>query len=243
MSTSKRLDQVLVEKDLISSRSQARDLILRGVVEVNGSVAKKPGQKVFDSDEIKITQENLYVGRGALKLKPALDHFKVDCHKKIALDLGASTGGFTEVLLEEGAIKVFAVDVGRDQLAAKLKADSRVVNLEGINVKDSHSFIPDSVDIIVCDLSFIGLSTIAKEISCFFSEETQGVFLVKPQFELGKELIGKGGIASDGHGLLAVEMVKNSFLEEGLLLTEHIESAIKGKTGNQEFLVHVIKSQ
>ncbi len=230
-----RADKVLAEKGLVSSRSQAKSLIENGDITVNGVVLKKAGELIDIDSDIKVTSQ-LFVGRGALKLTKALEIFKVNPQDKIYLDVGASTGGFTEVLLDHGAAKVYAIDVGHDQLAIKLRNDSRVVNLEGINIKDLSS-LPDLADGAVMDLSFISVTKVLEQVKHLLKKDADLIILVKPQFEAGKERLPKDGVIKD-------RKVQDDVLNEVVTFaTAHgwqhlksIESPIEGKAGNREFL-------
>ena len=235
---SQRLDQALVAAGLAESRARAQELITAGVVRVGGKPAKKASQKV-DGAPLDLTQNpNPYVSRAALKLAHALEAFGLSPEGAIALDVGASTGGFTQVLLHAGAARVYALDVGHGQLHPKLKEDPCVVNLEGINAKNIPEGLVPAVDFIVTDVSFISL---AKALPMALGLARQGavfVGLIKPQFEVGRRHIGKSGIVKDE---AAKEKARNdvrAFLEaEGWALTGEGESPILGQHGNQEFLI------
>jgi 23S rRNA (cytidine1920-2'-O)/16S rRNA (cytidine1409-2'-O)-methyltransferase len=232
-----RLDKVLTDRGLVASRSQAKSLIEKGDVTVNGSVVKKAGDLVDPSANIEVHAE-LFVGRGAFKLKKALEEFKVDVKNKILLDVGASTGGFTEVLLNAGASKVYAIDVGRDQLAQKLRSDARVINMEGTNIKDVNS-LPEMGDGAVMDLSFISITKVLTALRELLTPGAFLIALVKPQFEVGVERLPKDGVVKD-------EVLRQTVLKEitdhaennGWKLHQTIVSPIEGKTGNVEYLAH-----
>ncbi len=236
-----RLDQLLVKLELVSSRSQAAPLIKEGLVTVDGEVITKPSFKCDEEQEIKVLKEHLYVGRGALKMEGAFHDFELTFKDKIVGDMGASTGGFTEFALMHEARKVYAVDVGHDQLAAKLIQDKRVINLEGTNIRDGLSleiFNP-LCDIIVVDLSFISLNYVLKPMSEVLRIGGEFVILVKPQFEVGKSSLGKNGIVKDTLAVEeALEKVKNECIESNLKVEKVCPCAIKGKTGNQEFFFY-----
>lgn len=232
-----RLDKVLTDRGLVSSRSQAKSLIEKGDVTINGVVVKKAGELVDPSCNIEVHAE-LFVGRGAFKLKKALEEFKVDVQNKILLDVGASTGGFTEVLLNAGAMKVYAIDVGRDQLAQKLRSDSRVINMEGTNIKDVTS-LDDKGDGAVMDLSFISITKVLSGLRELLLPGAFLIALVKPQFEVGIERLPKDGVVKD-------EVLRREVLNEittfagnnGWKLHQTIVSPIEGKNGNVEYLAH-----
>lgn len=230
-----RADKVLTDKGLVSSRSQAKSLIENGDVTVNGNVLKKAGELIDPASEI-VVNSKLFVGRGALKLARALEVFRIDVKGKIFLDIGASTGGFTEVLLEQGAEKVYAIDVGHDQLAAKLRNDSRVINLEGTNIKDLSS-LPDLADGAVMDLSFISVTKVLESVKGLLKSGADLMILVKPQFEAGKERLPKDGVIKDSKVQQAVlDEVITFASSHGWGHLESIDSPIEGKAGNREFL-------
>ncbi len=233
-----RLDQALVAAGLTDSRARAQELIAAGVVRVAGKPAKKPSQKVGE-EALSLTENpNPYVSRAALKLAHALEAFQLSPKGAVALDVGASTGGFTQVLLEAGAAKVFALDVGHRQLHPKLLGDPRVVNLEGINAKAIPEGAVPVVDFVVTDVSFISLT---KALPMGLSLARQGarfVGLIKPQFEVGRAHIGKNGIVKDEAAKTQARVDVRAFLEaEGWPITHEGESPILGQHGNQEFLV------
>lgn len=230
-----RIDKILAEKGLVASRSQAKSLIENGDVTVNGIVIKKAGELVNSEDEI-VVNSALFVGRGALKLEEALKKFNVLVNQKIFLDVGASTGGFTEVLLNHGASKVYAIDVGHDQLAEKIKNDSRVVNLEGTNIRELTS-LPELGDGAVMDLSFISITKVLEAVSALLRPGADLIALVKPQFEAGKERLPKDGVIKDSKVQQAVLSEVVAFAKvNGWIHHQNIDSPIEGKSGNKEFL-------
>lgn len=239
-----RLDAAVVELGLAPSRERAKEYIKKGYVTVNGKAANKPSATVYESDEIKLIGETLkYVGRGGLKMEAAVNAFGLDLTDKICVDLGASTGGFTDCMLQNGAKKVYAIDVGHGQLAKKLIDDDRVVNLEGINVKDvTKETVNDSVDIVTADLSFISCKYAINAAYRLIEENGEAVILIKPQFEAGKQNIAKGGIVKDKKAHFSVlndvcEYIQtNGFRLEGL-----VPSSIKGGDGNIEYLAYIVK--
>jgi 23S rRNA (cytidine1920-2'-O)/16S rRNA (cytidine1409-2'-O)-methyltransferase len=236
----RRLDQRLVEAGLAPSRARAADLVRRGCVTVAGAPALKPGALVADAAVIAVAQgAGDYVSRGGLKLEVALDAFGLSPEGCVALDVGASTGGFTEVLLGRGAAKVYAVDVGRGQLHQSLRADPRVVSLEATDARDLvAALVPEGVTAIVADVSFISLT---QALPAALERALPGawlVALVKPQFEAGRDAVGRGGIVrKETDRERAVARVR-AFLEgEGWTVLGVIPSPIEGGSGNIEFLI------
>ena len=240
-----RLDQYLVLKRLAPSRARAQETIAAGLVLVNGVAAAKPAQKIGNNDEVTVEgQIHGFVSRGGVKLEAALNYFDIDPAGKTCLDLGASTGGFTEVLLRAGAAKVYAVDVGTGQLHAKIAGDARVVNLEKTHAKDlTRLLIPERVDVIVCDVSFISLK---KALPFAFPLAAPGarlVALVKPQFEVGPEGIGKGGIVKKGLAEKAVTGIESWIsTQQSWRVLGTMHSPIKGGDGNREFLLAAVRN-
>lgn len=237
-----RLDLALVAAGLTDSRARAQELIAAGVVRVAGKPAKKPSQKV-DDEPLSLTQNpNPYVSRAALKLAHALEAFQLSPNGAVALDVGASTGGFTQVLLEAGALKVYALDVGHGQLHPKLLGDARVVNLEGINAKAIPEGAVPSVSFIVTDVSFISLTKALPMALALARSCAIFVGLVKPQFEVGRAQIGKSGIVKDAAAKAKSRSDVRAFLVgEGWAITHEGESPILGQHGNQEFLIAAVK--
>ena len=239
-----RLDLLLVERNLATSRNQAQALIMEGVVFANGQKVDKAGTLLKTDTEILVKNSSLkYVGRGGLKLESALKNFKVDVNGYVALDIGASTGGFTDCLLQNGVSKVYAVDVGYGQLDWKLRNDSRIVVMEKINARHmKQEDIPERVDIIVIDVSFISLTKIIPPIMQFLKPGALMIALIKPQFEVGKGEVGKGGIVRDEnkHTQVVDKITKHlenlNFNVKGV-----IPSPILGAEGNKEFLIGATK--
>lgn len=237
----KRLDVLLVEKGLVPSRQRAQALIMSGNVLVEDQPVTKAGQLVSEESPIRIRgADHPYVSRGGLKLARAIEVFHLPVEARTALDIGASTGGFTEVLLLNGASRVFAVDVGHNQLDWKLRGDPRVVVREKINARDmKFEEIGQKVDLIVMDVSFISIEKILPNLVQFATPETDWITLIKPQFEVGKEKVGKGGIVTDEADRLAVvERITQSSESLGLRREGLVESPITGTDGNKEFLAH-----
>lgn len=237
----KRADIVLCEKGLADSRTRARALIKGGVAFVDGRPIEKPSE-LLDSESVFTLSADApdYVSRAALKLEEALEVFEISPEGLTVADIGASTGGFTECLLKHGAEKVFAVDVGKDQLHPTLKSNSAVVSMEGVNAREltAESF-PCKIDMAVMDVSFISQTLIYPALASFLEKGSNLVTLVKPQFEVGKENVGKKGIVKDKKGTL-LEMVRLKIQyaaeDNGFELLRLIDSPIKGGTGNREYL-------
>ncbi len=240
-----RLDKILVNRGLISTRVRAEKMIEETGVKVNGKLITKPGKKFMSDVAIELIEEEIpWVSRGALKLIKALDHWKIDVTNKIAIDLGASTGGFTEVLLSKGIQKVFSVDVGTDQLHARIKENEKVIDLQKTHVRElTNHLITDVVDIVVIDVSFISLEKVFPFLHPFLSNDATIVALVKPQFEVGKENVSKGGIVKNQKLYpQVIENVKNYALRSNLTYQDHIESPLLGGDGNREFLMWLKKN-
>jgi 23S rRNA (cytidine1920-2'-O)/16S rRNA (cytidine1409-2'-O)-methyltransferase len=236
----KRLDQILVDSGLAVTRSRAADLVRRGCVSVWGETLMKPGALIRADAEVAISPgASPYVSRGGLKLEAGLAAFGFDPEGRVALDLGASTGGFTEVLLARGVAKVYAVDVGRDQLHARLRADPRVVVLEDTDARSlDTSTIEDELGAVVADVSFISLTKALPATLKLAAPGAWLVALIKPQFEAGREAVGKGGVVRKTEDReKAVESVKAFLDEAGWTVAGVTASPIKGKGGNQEFLI------
>ena len=241
MSNKVRLDNLLVDRGLADTRQRAQALIRAGQVLVNDQPKDKPGTQVPDNIEVRIRGKKMpYVSRGGVKLAAALDAFGVDPTGRICADLGASTGGFTDCLLQRGASKVFAVDVGYGQLAWKLRQDDRVVVMERTNARHLEA-LPEPVDLIVGDLSFISLTKILPAIQRLSCNGADAVLLIKPQFEVGKDAIGKGGVVRDADlRSNAIEGVRKAAEEGGAICHGVIDSPIAGaKKGNIEALIHL----
>jgi 23S rRNA (cytidine1920-2'-O)/16S rRNA (cytidine1409-2'-O)-methyltransferase len=240
-----RLDKLIFERGLTSSRERAQALIIAGKVLVAGQKVEKPGTSVESEAEIRLLGEDLkYVSRGGLKLERALEHWQIDVTDKACLDVGASTGGFTDCLLQHGAQFVIAVDTGYGQIDFKLRQDGRVKLLEKTNARYlTRDQIEQAVDFISMDVSFISATLVLPAvISAAFGDEKferQIIVLVKPQFEVGRELVGKGGIVRDEAAQKqAVEKVRRALVELGAARTDVIDSPILGAEGNREFLLY-----
>lgn len=238
----KRLDVRLVELGLVPSRQRAQALVAAGKVLVNQLPAAKPATLVGRNDDIRLkTPDNPFVSRGGLKLKKALDTFEIDVAGCTGLDVGASTGGFTDCLLQYGARQVYAVDVGYGQLAWKLRQDPRVTLIERTNIRElSVGRIPEPVDLAVIDVSFISLTRVIPAVLKFIRPRISLVALIKPQFEVGRGAVGKGGIVRDAGQHRQVLAEFEAFAaENGLRCLAIIPSPILGAKGNREFLAHL----
>lgn len=234
-----RLDLALLKLGLVPSREQAKRLIMAGEVTVMGQRVTQPGWWVKDHEQIVLRQPQKFVSRGGLKLEGALEHFGIDVTGMTALDVGASTGGFTDCLLQRGATKVFAFDVGTNQLAWKLRSDPRVVSREQFNLRHmTPDDVGQQVDILVADLSFISLTLVLPAVLTVLKPGGHAVVLIKPQFELSREEVGKGGIVREPelhakacHRIEDFVRVRPTLDWQGLK-----ESSIQGTDGNREFL-------
>jgi len=234
-----RLDLALVKLGLAPSREQAKRLIMAGEVTVTGRRITQPGWLLKDSEQIIVRQLPKYVSRGGLKLEGALEHFGIDVAGMTAFDVGASTGGFTDCLLQRGATKVFAYDVGTNQLAWKLRSDPRVVSREQFNLRHMRrEDVGQEVDILVADLSFISLTLVLPAALQVLRKGGQAVVLIKPQFELSREEVGKGGIVREPelHAKACMRIEDFVRSQSQLQWRGLIESSIQGTDGNREFL-------
>jgi len=235
-----RIDQLLVERALVASRAKAQALILAGSVLVNGQKVEKAGQNVPADAQVQLLDQLPFVGRGGLKLDHALREFGIDPAGLVCIDLGASTGGFTDCLLQRGAAKVYAVDVGPTQLDWKIRTHPQVVVKDHTNARYLEpAAIGEPCALAVCDVSFISVTLILPAIPALLTPEGQMVILVKPQFEVGRDDVGKGGIVRDP--LLhqrSCQKVREAVEALGFTRTALIESPIQGAEGNREFLLH-----
>src|SRR5438874_6979518 len=245
MAAKRRADQLLVAQGLAESRAKAQALILAGLVSAGGRRIDKPGTALAEDTELALAgRDHPWVSRGGVKLAAALDHFALDPSGTIALDIGASTGGFTDVLLAKGAARVHAVDVGRGQLAWKLRQDPRVVVHEGTNARYlSRAEIPEPIDLVTCDASFIGLATLLPAPLALTAANAALVALIKPQFEAGPSDVGKGGVVRDPAIRRAVcERIAGWVgAQPGWHVIGITESPITGPAGNREFLIYARK--
>jgi 23S rRNA (cytidine1920-2'-O)/16S rRNA (cytidine1409-2'-O)-methyltransferase len=241
MKDKERIDKLLVDRGLAESRSRAQALVMSGVVLVDERRVEKSSEEFARSANVRIkgqSAETRYVGRGGLKLEKALAHFGIDPSGYVCLDVGASTGGFTDCLLQHGAAKVYAIDVGTNQLAWKIRTDERVVAREKVNARElKPRDFPERFDLAVMDVSFISVTKIIPALVPLLAEGGRLVVLIKPQFEVGKGEVGKGGIVRDeAKHAEVVEAVRSFALGCGLVDNGVTESPILGADGNKEFL-------
>ncbi|QSX08934.1 TlyA family RNA methyltransferase [Alkalibacter rhizosphaerae] len=235
-----RLDVYLHENGFFDSRESAKRNIMAGNVTVNGQIVDKAGTKVKDDDQIDVREKDCpYVSRGGLKLKKAMDRFGIDLKDKVAMDAGASTGGFTDCMLQNGAAKVYAIDVGYGQLDWKLRSDPRVISMERTNFRYlTYEEIGEKVDFFVMDVSFISVTKLIPSMLLFLKAGALAVVLIKPQFEAGKDKVGKHGIVkSEEVHREVLETTLKAFVENGLKPIGLDFSPIKGAKGNIEYLV------
>jgi 23S rRNA (cytidine1920-2'-O)/16S rRNA (cytidine1409-2'-O)-methyltransferase len=234
-----RLDVMLAERGLAESREKAQALVLAGEVTVDGVPARKPGQPVSAEAELKVRDRPAHVSRGGLKLEAAIDHFKIQVAGRVCLDVGASTGGFTDCLLQHGAARVHAVDVGSGQLDWKLRNDARVLLRERLNARYlRYEDIGELVGLAVCDVSFISATLILPAIGPLLEPTAEMVVLVKPQFEVGRGQVGKGGVVRDPLLHWAACQRIETAVRHMSFETDIIESPILGAEGNKEFLLY-----
>jgi 23S rRNA (cytidine1920-2'-O)/16S rRNA (cytidine1409-2'-O)-methyltransferase len=236
-----RLDLALVERGLAETRAAAQRLVMAGLVFSGERRLDKPGHAVATDAALEVRgQPHPYVSRGGLKLAKALDHFTIAVAGRTALDVGASTGGFTDCLLQRGAAKVYAIDVGTNQLAWKLRTDPRVISIEKTNIRNvTREQVPEPIDLIVCDASFIGLRTALPTALALAAPGAHLVALIKPQFEVGKGRVGKGGIVRDPtlHAEVCATISEWLAAQPGWRVLGVTDSPIEGAEGNKEFLI------
>ena len=241
----KRIDQILIDRCLVESKNKGQAMIMAGQVYSNGKLVKKSGELYWGDSNIIISKlDDNWVSRGALKLEPIIINQNINIKKKICLDIGSSTGGFTQVLLKHGAKKVYAVDVGYGQLHEKIRSNSKVISFERTNARYlSETTINEQFDIIVCDASFIGLKKVIENSLDLLKKKGKVVCLIKPQFEATKEEVKKGGVIKDTiiHTRVCKE-IKNWFIyEKKFKVLNIVKSSIKGPKGNIEFFITAIK--
>jgi 23S rRNA (cytidine1920-2'-O)/16S rRNA (cytidine1409-2'-O)-methyltransferase len=238
----RRADQLLVDRGLAESRAKAQALIIAGLVTTGGRRVDKPGTALVEDTELSVTgRDHPWASRGGIKLASALERFAIDVRGMVALDIGASTGGFTDVLLAHGAALVHAVDVGRGQLAWKLRQDPRTVVHEGVNARYlTRAKIPEQIDLITCDASFIGLATVLPAPLSLAAERAGLVALIKPQFEAGPAEVGKGGVVRDPaiHRAVCERVSAWIAAQPGWSVIGIVESPVQGPAGNREFLLY-----
>jgi 23S rRNA (cytidine1920-2'-O)/16S rRNA (cytidine1409-2'-O)-methyltransferase len=232
-----RLDLALEQRGLVPSRARARDAILRGTVTINGVTAHKQNQMVSRDDKLALSDPAAnYVSRAALKLVAGLDAGQIDPADKICVDIGSSTGGFTQVLMERGARRIYAVDVGHDQLHDRLKGSDRVVSMEGVNARDLDAeMIPEPIDLLVSDVSFVSVTKVLAAPLALCTPKADAVILFKPQFEVGRQNVGKGGIVTSEEAIETARTEVIAFMQAQEFEHRHsVTSPIAGGDGNVE---------
>lgn len=236
-----RLDTELVKRSLARSRTSAQELIKDGIVFVNGSKIQKPAFEASDTDEITVKGDlPKYVGRGGIKLEKAITEFSIALSGCVCIDIGASTGGFTDCMLQNGAAKVYAVDVGSNQLAEKLRKDKRVISLENTDIRNTAGKIPEKADFITIDVSFISLKLVLPAAKSLLKTSGSIAALIKPQFEVGKSGLGKRGVVKDeALRKRAAEEIKLFAANLGFTVNGIITSPITGGEGNIEYLIYL----
>lgn len=235
-----RADLYLVQHGLIETRAKAQEAIAAGKVSVDGAVVTKASQKIAEGAVVTAQPAHPWVSRAAFKLLAGLDAFGIDPAGQVCLDVGSSTGGFTQVLLERGAAKVYAVDVGRDQLHPRLRGDLRVVSMEGVDARSlTASDCSSSPSLIVCDASFISLLKVIPNPMSLAANQADLIALIKPQFEVGKASVGRGGLVKSGKERARAVAEVRAALDglEGFFVRDVMESPVKGGDGNQEYLI------
>jgi 23S rRNA (cytidine1920-2'-O)/16S rRNA (cytidine1409-2'-O)-methyltransferase len=240
-----RIDLLMVEKGLETSIERAKALIMAGIVYVNGVKIDKPGDEARPDVIIEVRGRKLnYVSRGGLKLEKAVECFKLNLNEMICMDVGASTGGFTDCMLQKGSKKVYAIDVGYGQLAWKLRTDERVVNLERTNIRYlTKEQVPDLIDFFSVDISFISLTLALPVIKNLLCADAQGICLIKPQFEAGRENVGKKGVVRDpAIHVMVIEKIVAFAIKEGFVVNGLDFSPVKGPEGNIEYLIYLKNS-
>lgn len=245
MSEKKRLDCLVFEKGLAESREKAKTLIMMGNIYVDNQKFDKPGTMVASTSHIEIHgTKNPYVSRGGLKLEKAMSSFSISLQNKICMDVGASTGGFTDCMLQNGAKKVYAIDVGYGQLAWKLRTDPRVINWERTNIRYiTPEQVPERIEFGSIDVSFISLGLVLPVVRQFLDEQGEFVCLIKPQFEAGRENVGKKGVVRDKNvHIEVIEKIYRLALEIGFSILDLTFSPVKGPEGNIEYLIHLKKN-
>ncbi len=246
MAEKARLDVALFEKGFAESREKAKALIMAGQVYVNGNKVTKSGESIKPDDSIEVRGEKMpYVSRGGYKLEKAVKEFGLLLTGTVCMDIGASTGGFTDCMLQNGAVKVYSIDVGYGQLAWKLRTDERVVNLERTNFRHvTKEEIPEEIDFASVDVSFISLKLIIPVMKELLKDGGKAVCLIKPQFEAGREKVGKKGVVRElSTHIEVVEEIKNFVLENGFSVLNLDFSPIKGPQGNIEYLIYIQKDE
>ena len=239
-----RLDQLLIEKNLVETKEKAQALILAGDVKVDGETIPKASNKFSPDAKIEVKEHLKYVSRGGLKLEEAIRHFQIDLKEKVCLDIGSSTGGFTDCLLQYGAKKVYATDVGRGLIDWKLRTDKRVVLLENINFRYfDPQLLKDKIEIITIDVSFISLDKILPRIKEVINNPANIIALVKPQFEARRSQVKKGIITDENVQLATVDRIRSVAESLGFTYNGTVKSPIQGAKGNVEFLIYLRGNQ
>ena len=241
-----RLDQYLVQHGLIQSRERAKAMIMSGVVFVNEQKVDKAGEMIKEDAKVEVRGHDIgYVSRGGLKLEKAMQVFPMRPDGKVCMDIGASTGGFTDCMLQNGAVKVYAIDVGYGQLAWKLRCDERVINLERTNIRHvTEKEVPELLDFASVDVSFISLKLVLPVLYRLLKEGGEAVCLIKPQFEAGRELVGKKGVVREESTHVMVVENALSFAKDNGFTPIHLTfSPVKGPEGNIEYLMHLKKGE
>lgn len=239
-----RLDKILVDRGLVKSRERAKALIMEGNVLVGGTVVTKAGSMINSASIVSLKKEDMpYVSRGGLKLKAAIDFFNIDLKDKTAMDVGSSTGGFTDCMLQMGARKVYCIDVGYGQIAWSLRNDPRIILFERTNIRYlERERIPEMIDIATADVSFISLTKVIPKVIEFLKSDGEILALVKPQFEAGKGEVGRGGIVREEEKrLTVVESVRTALEDLGLHTIGMFQSPIPGQKGNIEYFLYMKK--
>jgi 23S rRNA (cytidine1920-2'-O)/16S rRNA (cytidine1409-2'-O)-methyltransferase len=239
-----RVDKLLIEKGIVQSRERARALIMAGKVVVENRVVDKPGTRVDIGAHLELRgEDHPYVSRGGIKLEGALQAFRIDPAGMVVMDVGASTGGFTDCILQKGARKVYAVDVGYGELAWKLRSDARVIKLERRNIRYlKKEEVPEEMDLILVDTSFISIEKFLPRLHDFLKGQGRIVGLIKPQFEVGKGEVGKGGVVRDPElHRRVIDRISQFCQEKGFRVLGVVESSILGPKGNKEFFIHLKK--
>ncbi|MCX8029467.1 MAG: TlyA family RNA methyltransferase [Brevinematales bacterium] len=242
-----RLDVAMVNRGIVPSRELAKRMIMAGIIKVNGEKVYKPSYEVKQSDIIEEIEKPRYVSRGGYKLEGALEEFKIDVKDKVCLDVGVSTGGFTDCLLQRGAKFVYGVDVGIGQIDSKIRTDPRVKVYEKINARYLDKFVEEGkvffdyrIDLVVMDLSFISLEKVIPSVFNVVGKEVEFVVLIKPQFELEPRYIGKYGIAKEEYHHLALEKIECFIKNKGFNVIGITKSKLKGTDGNQEYFIYFV---
>ncbi len=245
MKQRERLDKLLVDRGLVKSRERAKALIMEGKVVVDGVVVSKAGSSVDVAGELVLRGNEMpYVSRGGLKLEAALAHFNIDPSGMVAMDIGCSTGGFTDCLLKKGAKKVYAIDVGYGQFDWSLRNDPRITLLEKTNIRYlERDAVPEVIDLAVIDVSFISLLKVLPKVAGFLGAEGRVLALIKPQFEVGRRMVGKGGVVRDeASRLSAIEAVREGAVDLGFAVVGICDSPILGQKGNKEYFIYLGRS-